>query len=368
MPLLDIEIKVDHPDKVAQVAGIPTKYYIESKNFNETVNAINQLDERLIATSVNRILVNNGFIIEGTVFILNALSEWLIFGLRNKNTEEVRRNIDLSQAGLVRRDAVILKSNDVVEILKGNEVVSFPTLPQIPDDAIVLTDFPVTDSAIGAPTLPIIGETFFKKMGFGEIIFTGSGVTAILMDAELGGLRFEGANTTFESVLCYNESALFVGKPFYIKNAQSIEMSIKNLIGLGYKFNCPDGIDLVAQPKETLPWEWRKNNDVWYLEYVGKINHTGQKLVMGNVVLDNSYNGKIVKIKANCTITIPSNLKKDFNCVFRTFSTATANFVEGSGTNAIDAPNGKIMEPFKMATLFKDGSLNAHILEGGLKL
>lgn len=76
------------------------------------------LDERIVATSQNRILVNTGFSIEGTVFILNALCEWLISGIRNKNVEEIRRNIVLSQAGLERRDAVILKVNNGVEILK----------------------------------------------------------------------------------------------------------------------------------------------------------------------------------------------------------------------------------------------------------
>lgn len=90
---------------------------------------------------------------------------------------------------------------------------------------------------------------------------------------------------------------------------------------------------------------------------------TGQVTVIGNITLDDSYNGKLLKIKATCSITVPSTLSPEFNCVSRTFSGCTANYIAGAGVT-LDAPDGLILEPFKMATLFKDGSTSTYVLEG----
>jgi len=90
---------------------------------------------------------------------------------------------------------------------------------------------------------------------------------------------------------------------------------------------------------------------------------TTQKTITGNVTLDNTYSDTIVKIKANATITINTGLKTNFNCVFRTFTGATAVFSFGAGVTS-DAPTGLNLVPLKMATLFKDGAIETYILTG----
>lgn len=92
---------------------------------------------------------------------------------------------------------------------------------------------------------------------------------------------------------------------------------------------------------------------------------TSQKNVTGNVTLDASYNGTIVKVKNNSIITIPTGLPSMFSCVFRTYEGVTATF-QNSGGVTMDAPKGMTLEEFKMSTLFKDGNLETFILEGEL--
>lgn len=92
---------------------------------------------------------------------------------------------------------------------------------------------------------------------------------------------------------------------------------------------------------------------------------TSQKTISSSLLLDDSYDNCIVKVKSTATITIPSGLATDFNCVFRTFSGVTATFEAATGVT-FDAPNGVVLEATKMATLFKDGSTETYVLEGEL--
>lgn len=92
-----------------------------------------------------------------------------------------------------------------------------------------------------------------------------------------------------------------------------------------------------------------------------------QMTINGNVILDDTYNKAIVKVKSSANITIPSTLMTNFNCIFRTFAGVTASFIAGSGTT-MDAPYGMTLSTHKMATLFKDGSTTTYILEGELTI
>lgn len=95
------------------------------------------------------------------------------------------------------------------------------------------------------------------------------------------------------------------------------------------------------------------------------LNNDRQRTITTNTTLTNDYDGKIILIKGTCTITIPTGLRNEFNCVFRTFSGFVGTFVAGAGAT-IDAPKGLILRNFSMSTLFKDGATNNYILEGDL--
>ena len=83
-----------------------------------------------------------------------------------------------------------------------------------------------------------------------------------------------------------------------------------------------------------------------------------------NTVLSEVHNNNIILITDNCTITIPSGLSQDFNCVFMVKGAFTATFIQGSGAK-IYAPNGLLLKTDSKASFFYESS-NNYILTGEL--
>jgi len=94
----------------------------------------------------------------------------------------------------------------------------------------------------------------------------------------------------------------------------------------------------------------------------GDIALNNQKTITGNVTIDDTYNGCIVKVKGTATISIPGTLTANFNCVFDVWSGFTATFTPVSGATIIET--ALILDSDKMATLYKDGSTTAYKLKG----
>lgn len=101
-------------------------------------------------------------------------------------------------------------------------------------------------------------------------------------------------------------------------------------------------------------------SEITYKHETGVI--TPQREIIGNITLDNTFNGCVVKVKATSTITVSKDLMPNFNCVFDVFPTFTATFVAGSG--ATISSNGLKLLADKMATLYKDGAAFNYRLKG----
>ena len=89
------------------------------------------------------------------------------------------------------------------------------------------------------------------------------------------------------------------------------------------------------------------------------------KTVNGNVTIDNTYHNKIVRITASCTITIPNNLRTDFNCTFEVIGAYTAQFVDGSGATT-SAPFGRYLKTDLTAMFYCTGTASNYRLNGSL--
>lgn len=89
------------------------------------------------------------------------------------------------------------------------------------------------------------------------------------------------------------------------------------------------------------------------------------KSISGNVTIDNSYHNKIVRITASCTITIPNNLRTDFNCTFEVIGAYTAQFVDGSGATT-SAPFGRYLKTDLTAMFYCTGTASNYRLNGSL--
>lgn len=87
------------------------------------------------------------------------------------------------------------------------------------------------------------------------------------------------------------------------------------------------------------------------------------KTINTNTSLDNSYHNTVVWVTATCNITIPSGLRSDFNCTFRTLTGATATFLT-SGTT-INAESDGDVQAEKSMSYLAQYTTNNYILSGG---
>lgn len=83
-------------------------------------------------------------------------------------------------------------------------------------------------------------------------------------------------------------------------------------------------------------------------------NGIGQKIITGNVTLNDTYHNCIVLVKNTATITVPYGLTISFNCVFDCWAGATATFVQGTNVDVIET--ALTLSPLKMASLYQDSS------------
>ena len=114
---------------------------------------------------------------------------------------------------------------------------------------------------------------------------------------------------------------------------------------------------------------WSDGTDVYYDDKLAVPNKLAKdkqiyKIISGDVTLDNSYHNCIVRITANCIITVPNTLRADFNCVFDVIGLFTAQFVAG-GTSTFSAPFGLYLRDNMMCTLYKETSVRFRV-NGGL--
>ena len=131
-----------------------------------------------------------------------------------------------------------------------------------------------------------------------------------------------------------------------------------------YKFTLPTA--LTPTPNTLIPKTdgsgllWYNNSstpaDLGFKTKVISIN--------SDTVLSEVHNNNIILITAKCTITIPSGLSQDFNCVFMVKGAFTATFIQGSGAT-IYAPNGLLLKTDSKASFFYESS-NNYILTGEL--
>ena len=92
---------------------------------------------------------------------------------------------------------------------------------------------------------------------------------------------------------------------------------------------------------------------------------SNQKTITSSVLLDNTYNNTLVKVKTSSSITIPNGLINNFNCIFDVWDSGSVNFVV-SGGSSINSTNGTNLLSNKVASLYQDESTNIYRLKGEL--
>ena len=98
---------------------------------------------------------------------------------------------------------------------------------------------------------------------------------------------------------------------------------------------------------------------------VKSLNASKQKKVSvititGNTTLSEIHNGAILHITNSCTITIPTGLDANFQCVVYAKGSIIVTFVNGGVT--LNSPSGLLLKTDKMASLFANASNTFNLL------
>jgi len=117
------------------------------------------------------------------------------------------------------------------------------------------------------------------------------------------------------------------------------------------------------KPTQEQFYEWM--DSYWHKDEKIPLDQP-YKTISTNTILDDSFHNCIVRITSNVTVTVPNNLKTDFNCVFDAIGNVSAVFETVTGIT-LNAPFGLVLKNNCMCTLYR---LNTNIfrINGGLSI
>jgi hypothetical protein len=181
-------------------------------------------------------------------------------------------------------------------------------------------------------------------------------------------------NCAFYSIMEGNKSGGFA-----IEN-RDIDLDITNSFGLDIRFKDTSTNNTAIRYRKGVNTVFNvSDNGDLLANSIAKIGGTAFEHLMADgstreispqvtvsassIYLDDTYHGKIVKVKAVSTIFVPGSLRAGFNCVFRVFTGANALFL-GTQSGVIDS-TGQNLTAGKMATLFKDTDTSFNYVIGG---
>lgn len=155
MGTLLIETKENSPEKLAAIAGKDTKYFFMAEELNDIVEAITVLQEATSNTPLfSKITKPNGFSLVGQTLTINALWEWLLSNIFYTNVAAVVfPDIPLCAEGKKRFVYFVPTVANTFEMISGPEGV-IPVAPTLPNEGVYATYLLITDTLIETPANP----------------------------------------------------------------------------------------------------------------------------------------------------------------------------------------------------------------------
>lgn len=234
---------------------------INLKFFNEQKTEID--NEIQLLKNPDRITQNTGFTLVGQDLTLNPFWKGVIDGVEYSNPILQVINLPLSTATNTRADIIVLtKNNDFIRV-QGVESTTNPPIPATPNDTLLAVTVIVNDSSVGDITNPISGDAYVKKIEFGNVLLTGSGVINQLnLTDEKATVVFKGSITRLNTISY--ASVPYNGKRITLFNAQATPVVIGNAVsGYGVDFVFPDAQDYILLPNQTIEFSF----DITYAPY-----------------------------------------------------------------------------------------------------
>lgn len=293
---------------------------------------------------------------------------WVIQDVVYNLTNPFEGTIPYANEGFQRTDLLIATTNNDFLVIQGDENEGISFAPPLPSNTVLVTTLDVTDNSISSAPTPIGDDNFKIKNESNFVKATGTHAADFI---EQFSLNTEASHIVLESIIEIRSLALgegfkaYPGKQITITNNGSARLKIKANHSENVKFIFSNNADYYAWPKESVTFYL--SDDLFKANFLSSNFSNVQKTrtINGNVTLDNSYNNCIVFITNTCTITIPTGLPSDFNCVFIVVGNYIATFTELSGVT-LNAVNGKKLGANKNASIVT-AAANSLVLRGELE-
>ena len=285
--MLNIEPKEDSAEKLAAIAGKPTKHYLYAPEFNQVVAAINSLAANPAFSKFTTYI--NPTVVDG-VFTAPANQGWEINAVAYTNPANVTFPIVLAAAGLKRFDAYYATADNTFVKISSEESAN-PIIPtDAPANSLLYSVILVTDSLIGTPTEPAPGPIYQTKAEKGDAVYS-LGAFEYISAIEASRARITYQTTGFlKAIRTWSGNiSLYTGKDYTVKNESGAPLTLKHLdatlTGLDYKkFWFPNATDLVLQNGETANFVY--SNGRFELDSSNQIGLTVINTDITSTVLD----------------------------------------------------------------------------------
>lgn len=229
------------------------------------------LDNKI--TRKDGIVVSTGSAVSGNDITYNAFWQWIIDTIDYTNPVDVVMTFPFATTGFSRLDMIALTTSNTPIRIAGTESESNPISPSLPDNMIQAGFVLVTDSSVGDPSSPVIGDLYVKKMESQDFI-ANYGATTVINQIDLtddrSSISLVGSATDVKSVQIPT-AFIRPGKPHFFKNRTGHDVKLWHLAGTGnVKYFFPNGLDLTVKPNEVIEFNTNSNDsgNVRF-EYVG---------------------------------------------------------------------------------------------------
>lgn len=336
--------------KVTQLAQTVNAFISNSKKIEELPNqdsldlaslihvsrggVSEKLELQLLATALSNNTFNRIISIGGDITVVdNDVTVPAINWSYDNVTFSIATDSILSSpyttSGYIRTDIIVVKNNGTIELIQGNETEGIAIRPQIPAGAILVTQINVTDSEVGEPDDPLIGDAFVKKSFAQAYVYPDiTGADASIPIPASGASQIVLSNASLTSIACLDLTAI-VGNPsaevpypnkiIEITNSTGNDIELKHATGSGIQFFTKDELSIIIPNKESLYVKYNDDGAVETFKSWSSISTTQYpKLILHENQIDNSipiHTGSVGYVLVK-TFTLPAN-SIPRNCTLR---------------------------------------------------
>lgn len=260
--MLNIEQKEDSAEKLAAIAGKPTKNFLFAEEVNQIVTEVNNLEatinpDRLISLGTETIDVNE-YTYEGYTWQLDGVQ------INNIGNPSIIV-IPSATIGYKRNDISVFKADGTIERIAGTETNGeVVTTPDVPEGTLFYKSYSVNGNDIEAePEPPAIDGTIYKKkIENTRWKSTQSGSNVVIPFQAAGQSHYSVVHSGLVSVAGFSNALLttpmYEGQDVLFENQTGNSITLKDMFGsTPVRFNL--GADLLV-PNGGKIW-FRFRND-----------------------------------------------------------------------------------------------------------